>query len=144
MHTFDQGYYMGFPMGFHGSTGEPYPTSLLWLLLSWISRRCFDFRMITSEDYFPKQSQTTSSCFWQNTTDARLQLHDCLKINFKRLWYNTLKLQLHLFYFSAVLLLTLWAPIPQNGQTHSNNSSEICQRIVWVCLIILWNWRVKG
>ena len=28
--------------------------------------------------------------------------------------------------------LTLLAPIPQNGQTHSNNSS------------ILWNWRLKG
>ena len=28
--------------------------------------------------------------------------------------------------------LTLLAPILQNGQTHSNNSSAICQRIVWV------------
>ena len=26
--------------------------------------------------------------------------------------------------------LTLLAPIPQNGQTHSNNSSAICRRIV--------------
>ena len=40
-------------------------------------------------------------------------------------------------------ILTLEAPIPQNGQTHSNNSSAIYGRIVWVCLTILWNWR-KG
>ena len=26
--------------------------------------------------------------------------------------------------------LTLYLPNPQNGQTHSNNSSEICQQIV--------------
>ena len=32
---------------------------------------------------------------------------------------------------------------PQNGQTHSNNSSEIRRRIVWVCLTILWNWHLK-
>ena len=31
-----------------------------------------------------------------------------------------------------------------NGQTHSNNSSAICRRIVWVCLTILWDWRLKG
>ena len=36
--------------------------------------------------------------------------------------------------------LTLEAPIPQNGQTHWNNSSAI----VRVCLTILWNWRVKN
>ena len=35
-------------------------------------------------------------------------------------------------------------PTPQNGQTHSNNSSAICQRIVWVGLIIIWDWRLKG
>ena len=39
--------------------------------------------------------------------------------------------------------LTLQAPIPQNGQTHSNNSWAICRRIVWVCLTILSNWRLK-
>ena len=32
---------------------------------------------------------------------------------------------------------------PQNGQKHSNNSSEISRRIVWVCLTILWNWHLK-
>ena len=36
--------------------------------------------------------------------------------------------------------LTLEAPIPQNGQTHTNNSSANYRRIVWVCLTILWNW----
>ena len=40
--------------------------------------------------------------------------------------------------------LTLWAPIPQNVQTHSNNSPGNCQRIVWVCLAILLIWRLKG
>ena len=34
-------------------------------------------------------------------------------------------------------------PIPQNGQTHSNNSLANRRRIVWVCLTILWNWRKK-
>ena len=37
-----------------------------------------------------------------------------------------------------IYILTLQAPIPQNGQTHSNNSSAICRQIVWVCLTILW------
>ena len=41
-------------------------------------------------------------------------------------------------------ILTLSAAIPQNGQTHSNNLSAICRRIVWVCLTILWNWCLKG
>ena len=40
--------------------------------------------------------------------------------------------------------LTVQAPTPQNGQTHSNNSSANCRRIVWVCLTILWAWRLKG
>ena len=39
------------------------------------------------------------------------------------------------------LLLTPYAPTPQNGQTHQNNSLETA---VWVCLIILWGWRLKG
>ena len=37
----------------------------------------------------------------------------------------------------------LYVPTPQNGQTHSNNLSAICRRIVWVCMIILWNWPLK-
>ena len=41
-------------------------------------------------------------------------------------------------------ILTLLVPISQNDQTHSNNSSAICRRIVWVCLTILWDWRLKG
>ena len=32
------------------------------------------------------------------------------------------------------------APIPQNSQTHSNNSSANRRRSVWVRLTILWNW----
>ena len=40
----------------------------------------------------------------------------------------------------TLYLLTL---ISQNGLTYSNNSSVICQRILWVCLTILWDWRLK-
>ena len=36
------------------------------------------------------------------------------------------------------------APSPQNGQIHSDNSSAISQRIVWVCLTILWGCHWKG
>ena len=39
--------------------------------------------------------------------------------------------------------LTLSASILQNGQTHANNSSAICRRIVWVCLTILSDCRLK-
>ena len=39
--------------------------------------------------------------------------------------------------------LTLYAPIPQNGQTHSNKSSPNCRRILWVCLTILWSWQLN-
>ena len=40
--------------------------------------------------------------------------------------------------------LNPFSAISQNGQTHTNNSSANCRRIVWVCLTILWDWRVKG
>ena len=33
---------------------------------------------------------------------------------------------------------------PTNGQTHSNNSSAVSRRIVWMCLTILWDWGLKG
>ena len=33
--------------------------------------------------------------------------------------------------------------ISQNSQTHSNNSSANCRRIVWVCLTILWHWHLR-
>ena len=36
--------------------------------------------------------------------------------------------------------LTLYAPSPQNGQTHSKKSSVNCRPIVWACLAILWGW----
>ena len=39
--------------------------------------------------------------------------------------------------------LSLITPISQNGLTYSNNSSVICLRILWVCLTILWDWRLK-
>ena len=40
--------------------------------------------------------------------------------------------------------LTLLAPTPQIGQTHSNNPSANCRQIVWVCLTIFGGWRLKG
>ena len=40
--------------------------------------------------------------------------------------------------------LTLQVPTPQNGQTHTNNSSAFCRQIVWVCLAIFWGWCLKG
>ena len=33
---------------------------------------------------------------------------------------------------------------PTKWSTHSNNSSENCRRIIWGCLTILWDWRLKG
>ena len=42
------------------------------------------------------------------------------------------------------LVLILSAPTPQNGQKHLTNSSVNCRRIAWVCLTILWDWRLKG
>ena len=49
-------------------------------------------------------------------------------------WNSSLEL---LQYQSVVSSLTLYALTPQNVQTHSNNSSSICRRIVWMCLTIL-------
>ena len=45
--------------------------------------------------------------------------------------------------------ISLYAPISLNVQTHSNNLLANCRRIVWrrivwVCLTILWDWRLKG
>ena len=33
---------------------------------------------------------------------------------------------------------------PTKWSNTLNNSSANCRRIVWVCLTILWNWRLKG
>ena len=49
-----------------------------------------------------------------------------------------------LFFICYLDALIFLAPISQNGQTHSNNSSPIFPQIVWVCLTILWDWRLKG
>ena len=38
----------------------------------------------------------------------------------------------------------LFADWVRNSQTRSNNSSAICWRIVWVCLTIFGDWRLKG
>ena len=77
----------------------------------------------------------SSFCFSFDTFE--LLMLGVLK-KFVKLGYLSLLVKYFLFF------LTLKAPIPQNGQTHSNNSSAICQRIVLGCLTILWNWRIKG
>ena len=56
----------------------------------------------------------------------------------------------HLLIRFTLLSLTLSAPIPQNGQTHSNNSSANWRRIVWVCVFFFYQgflhryWRFTG
>ena len=39
--------------------------------------------------------------------------------------------------WTGSMTLTFYPPILHNDQTHSNNSTAISQRIVWVCLTIL-------
>ena len=69
-------------------------------------------------------------------------LRNFAKFTGKHLWQS--------FFFNKVsglkfaTLLTPSAPISQNGQTHSKSSSSNWRRIVWVCLTILWDWRLKG
>ena len=51
--------------------------------------------------------------------------------------------QLTGFYISVALTwykLTFYVPMPQNGKVHSNNSFK---KFGWVCLNILWYWRLK-
>ena len=43
-----------------------------------------------------------------------------------------------------IFKLNLLSANPTKCQTHSSNSSAISRRIIWVCLTILWNWRLKG
>ena len=38
---------------------------------------------------------------------------------------------------------TLWHSLA-HFQMILNDKSSFCRRIVWVCLTILWNWRLKG
>ena len=40
-------------------------------------------------------------------------------------------------------VLTLQAPIPQNGQTYSNNSLAVTEELL-ECLTILWDCHIKG
>ena len=49
--------------------------------------------------------------------------------------------------FPLIWWINLFHPLNANsriGQTHSNNSSWNCRRIVWVCLTILWDCGLKG
>ena len=42
------------------------------------------------------------------------------------------------------ILLTLKRQFYKVVKHTQNNSWAICQRIVWVCLTILWDWCLKG
>ena len=55
------------------------------------------------------------------------------------LYWKILIFRAHKYSYAS---LTLWAPTSKVGQTRSNNSSAICRQIVWVCLTILWGWRL--
>ena len=64
------------------------------------------------------------------------------------IWSKILPYQLMHCEFKFQIQFSTWFPTPQIGQTHSNNLSDIFQntlrQIVWVCLTILWFWRLKG
>ena len=91
-------------------------------------------------------SQENSCVRVCNFIKKRLQ-HRCFSANIAEIFRTPILKniceRLLLFPFKCVIItrypfskllssLTLLAPISQNGQTHSNNSSAICQRIVWV------------
>ena len=84
--------------------------------------------------------------------------HRCFTVNFPKLFktpflqktwatvsaWNGLMSRIAALRKCEISLLTLYAPIPQNDQTLSNNSSANWRRIALVCLTILWYWRLKG
>ena len=45
-------------------------------------------------------------------------------LTFLIVYIETVLLRMFLLGYQAILILTLWEPTPQNGQTHSKNSSE--------------------
>ena len=53
------------------------------------------------------------------------------------------KILVLLSYLSIYRLLTLYTPIPQNGQTHSNNLPVTANEL-FECVTILRGWRLKG
>ena len=107
-------------------------------------------------------------CFWLSITDILVKITQywnfcdkfflptfclvlfpywLLKSRYFLLFFVFFNIALFTILFSYRLsiksLSNLYASIPQNVQIHSNNSSANCQRIVWVCLNILWDWRLK-
>ena len=48
--------------------------------------------------------------------------------------------QLALINYTLCRIIILWAPTPQNGQTHSKNSSAVADEL-FECLTILWGLR---
>ena len=56
---------------------------------------------------------------------------------------NAWSLFFFLFFFFQLSFNPLNAKFTK-WSTHSNNSSANWRRIVWVCLSILWDWRLKG
>ena len=53
-------------------------------------------------------------------------------------WVSLYDIFIQMTYCHRTMVLNFEAPTPQNGQTQSNNSPT------WVCLSILWGWRLKG
>ena len=77
---------------------------------------------------FPFDVNSGDAAFHENQEAALNKGMNSLNVNKKWILY----------------IISLYTLIPQNGQTHSNNSSVNYQRIVLVCLTILWGWRLKG
>ena len=57
---------------------------------------------------------------------------------------NPRRVRIHTYSLICFSILTLWAPTPKTGQTHSKQFVGCCRRLVWVCLTIMWVWRWKG
>ena len=80
--------------------------------------------------------------------------------SFLRIWSHLLKKSvMKNFIFCAVFLKYVWwgyflnlfrfivntlSANPTNWSNTLNNSSAICWRSVWMCLTIVWYWRIKG
>ena len=68
--------------------------------------------------------QTFTNCVHVKCKETALRVHEYLCTVLIPLYKNNLNLSIS---YADQYALTLEAPIPQNGQTHSNNSSAICQ-----------------
>ena len=77
---------------------------------------------------------------WKFAKNKKIRLYNWIGKNVTLLLIYNYQ---YTWFLLSIWCLTFLAPISQNGQTHSNNSSGICRWIVWVCLTILWDWCLK-